>query len=272
MHQYIYVDSNKRNKTIYPAANSYILHLPDPIQNITRVDVPMVQIPNTIWNLSNTTSVITVNSTSYNLPPGFYTVSNLLTAINTAITASGVTATYIPAQGLVIFSSNADSFTVCTNFSDIQRLLGFPSTSTQSSVLSSGGLYTSYGTNIYLAPSVVEFSANEILFLDIMELRNPANQEAVSITTTNSGGFDGSTARGSLGAVPLNVNVGSIKTFEENTDYCISVVYPKPISKLTRLTIQWVNSSGQLVGWNGYDSHSFVLRIHYEESNRRITS
>lgn len=272
MHQYIYVDSNKRSKSLYPSANSYTLHLPDSIQNIYRVDVPMVQIPNTIWNLSNSINALTINSTSYSFPPGFYTVSNLLSAINTAISASGVTATYLPAQGLVIFSSNTASFTASTNFSDLQRLLGFPSTSPQSSVLSSGGLYTSYGTNIYLAPAVVEFSANEILFLDIMELRNPSNQEAVAITSASAGGFDGSTARGSLGAVPLNVNVGSIKTFEEHTDYCISVVYPKPVSKLTRLTIQWVNSSGQLVAWSGYDSHSFVLRIHYEESSRRITS
>lgn len=41
----VYVDSNNRNQTLYPNANSYTLHLATPILNITKAEVVSAMLP-----------------------------------------------------------------------------------------------------------------------------------------------------------------------------------------------------------------------------------
>ena len=45
MDHVIYVDSENRNKSIYPLANSYVVYLTNPIRNITRVELISAMLP-----------------------------------------------------------------------------------------------------------------------------------------------------------------------------------------------------------------------------------
>jgi hypothetical protein len=42
----VYVDSNNRNQTLYPNSNSYVLHLTQPIVNVTKVELLTAMLPN----------------------------------------------------------------------------------------------------------------------------------------------------------------------------------------------------------------------------------
>jgi hypothetical protein len=80
-----------------------------------------------------------------------------------------------------------------------------------------------------------------------------------------SGTFSGLNARNSFAMMPVNVNSGSVKTFNEGADYAIKVEFPKPIDVLSRLTVRWTDSSGKLVNFNGLDYNTFILRIHVQK-------
>ena len=249
------VDSSKRNVNQYPLGNSYSLFIPDVIQRIYQVDLVMAQVPNTIWNLSHGAGCITLNGTSLSIPNGIYTSNTLVTALNSVMT--GVTLTYLSAQGLMFFGGAAP-FTLQVNFSDLATLLGLPVGSYSSSTTDT--FHTALAANSVMGQNIINFSANQMLYLDIDEFRSQLNQEAVALT--DAGFLDGSSARRSFAAIPLDVDVAQIKNFSEMNDYRVSVCFPQPISKLSRLTVRWVDSSGNLVNFNGNESHSFILRIH----------
>ena len=72
---------------------------------------------------------------------------------------------------------------------------------------------------------------------------------------------------------------GCIKNFKEDHDYVISITYPQPIVKLSRLTVRWYDKFGQLLNFNGFENNAFVLRVHEmpppeenpEEKSKSIT-
>jgi hypothetical protein len=44
---YIHVNSANRDTSTYPSGNTYTMYLPNPIKNVTQVEVIVARIPNT---------------------------------------------------------------------------------------------------------------------------------------------------------------------------------------------------------------------------------
>jgi len=65
MNHVIYVDSENRNKTLFPMANSYVVYLTNPIRNVTRVELISAMLPD-IATSQYVTLDITELRTPYN--------------------------------------------------------------------------------------------------------------------------------------------------------------------------------------------------------------
>lgn len=236
---YVHVDSSK---AIGPNGNSYIVNLSTPLRNVTQVDLVSVNVPNTLFNY--TTGNIVYNSIQYSLPPGFYTPDDLAKTVK-IVTGLGVS--YITSENMYVLSSPSQ-FTVSVT-GDLVVLLGNIYGTSTTSV----GTAYPYGTQILKSTQMALDNTVRTLFLDVTELRT---NDVVDSTIA------GNTVARTFAAVPLDVSHGSTKTFKETTDYSWSVTFDTPIPTISRFTVNWTDSSGKIVSFNGSEQNSFVLRVH----------
>jgi len=263
--EYIYVDSRTRDSNIFPSGNSYSIYLTNPLKNITQVDLVSAKVPNAIYNLNLGSNVLNFGGTSnLSLASGFYTASSLANdIISTGRLPAGMSVYYSTSEGKYIFYSTA-SFTMNATTTEIATLLGMPPGVVQSGALVAGTDLV-YGSNptltgkyVLKSSNVADFTSNEILFLDVEELRNQSLNLGSKITGNT---FVNSAASHAFGPITLDCVSGSIKTFKENNDYKVSVEYPAAISKLARLTVNWRDINGRIVNFNGAENNAFILRV-----------
>ena len=260
----LFADSKNRDVQLYPSGSSYVLHLTTPIKDIERVDLVSARVCNSIYNLTNGSNVISINSSNVSLNPGFYSVYGLAQALTTTT----LTLEYLPDEGHFLFSSAA-SFTIFIHSQELAKMLG----------LSRGVLYTSAlatstdpsytGKYILRSTTLVDLSLNDYVFLDIDELRTPSHVDTGALVSS-SGTVSGSNANRNFAPVILDVGSGCIKNFHENKDYRVSVEYPEPIASLQRLTVRWVDKNGDLLDFRGWETNAFVLRLHIKDRDREM--
>jgi hypothetical protein len=56
----LFADSKNRDVQLYPSGNSYVLHLTTPIKDIERVDLVSARVPNTVFNMTAGSNVISI--------------------------------------------------------------------------------------------------------------------------------------------------------------------------------------------------------------------
>ena len=260
----LFADSTNRDALLYPSGNSYTLYLTQPLKNIERVDLVSARVPNTMYNMTNGLEAFSINLDKISIPNGFYSAYTLGQTV-TALT-SNVSMTYLPQEGHYIFSSPTQ-FTLKITSQEFALMAGLNPNSMYNSFLGATlepGYSKSY---VIISTSLVNFSVNEYVFLDIDELRSPFNVDTGSIVRStprgaSAGTISGSNANRSFAPINMDVSSACIKNFHENKDYNISVDYPEPINSLQRLTIRWVDTSGNLLNFQGWDTNSFILRLH----------
>lgn len=262
----LFVDSKNRDVTIYPSGNSYVLHLTTPVKNIVRVDLVSARLPNTIYNLTNGSNIYSTATTNVSLNQGFYSAYSLAAAV----TAEGtLTLDYLPNEGHMIFSS-ATGFTITPKSTEFAKMIGLVSGTTYTAALATS-LYNAYsGKNVVRSATLIDFSLNEYVFLDIDELKTPWNLDAKAVDSS-TGTFSGSNSTRMFAPIIMDVASSSIKNFHENKDYQIQATYPEPIGTLSRLTINWYDKNGQLLNFRGWETNAFVLRLHVtSDEGRRL--
>lgn len=246
----IYVDSRRREAGTY--GNSYVLHIQTPLKNVSRVELVSATIPNTVYNITNGSNVFDACAISN----GFYSASSLVSSVNDSSGIGSTRLTFLSNEGKFMFYSNV-AFNITTVSSEFTRLTGITSSSTSQLAPASLGL-TYSGKYVIKSPSVANLKTpGEYVYLDIEELRRPFAIDA----TTNVYKSQSSTI---FAVIPLDVSSGCLKTFKEQTDYKISIEYPKPIDSIDRLTVTWRDFDGDVINFNGVEDNSLILRF-YEE-------
>jgi hypothetical protein len=259
----LFADSKNRDVTLYPSGNSYVLHLTTPIKDIERVDLVSARVPNTVYNLTQGSNVLAINSSNVSLNEGFYSVYGLAQALTGTITCD-----YAPDEGHFLFSSSS-SFTIFIHSVELSKMLGLGRGILLTSALA-GPTDPGYTAKYILrSTTLVDMSLNEFLSLDIDELRTPSHVDTGALVSS-SGTVSGSNINRSFAPIMLDVGSGCIKTFKENGDYRVSVEYPEPIASLQRLTVRWVDKNGDPVNFRGWDTNAFVLRIHIKDRDREM--
>jgi len=255
----LFADSANRDVQLYPSGNSYTLHLTSPIKNVERVDLVSARVPNTMYNLTTGSNVVSVSSSNVSLNEGFYSVYGLAAALTTAT----LTLDYLVDEGHFLFSSTT-SFTIFIHSQELSTMLGIAKSTLLTSALA-GPTDPAYATKYILRSStLVNMSLNEYVFLDIDELRTPSHVDTGAITGS-LGTITGSNTNRSFAPVMMDVGSACIKNFHECKDYSVSVTYPEPIASLQRLTVRWVDKSGAPLNFRGWETNAFVLRLHIRE-------
>ena len=258
----LFADSKNRDVALYPTGNSYVLHLTTPIKDIERVDLVSARVPNTMFNLTRGSNVISINSSNVSLNEGFYSVYGLAQALTT----TSITLEYLPDEGHFLFSSSA-SFTIFIHSQELATMLGLTKGVMYTSALA-GPTDPAYASkHILRSVTLVDMSLNDYIFLDIDELRTPSHVDTGALVSS-SGTVSGSNANRNFAPVILDVGSGCIKNFHENKDYNVSVTYPEPIASLQRLTVRWVDKSGAPLNFRGWETNAFVLRLHIRDRER----
>jgi len=261
---YVYADSTNRDTTLYPSGNSFTLHLTTPIQQIVAVDLVSAKVPNSFYNLTSGSNVFQINSTLFSLSPGFYSACGLAKSVTDSTGKSHVTE-FVADQGKFIISS-VGAFTFEPLTSEIQNLLGMTASVHTAVLGSSIPEYTNdpYYATRYIVKSdrVIDLSTNEFVFLDIDELRSVQMVDSKSLVSET---YAGTTIRSTFGMIPMDVSSGTIKHFKEQTDYRLRITFDTPLSKISRLTIRWIDKDGQMLNFQGFDNTAFVLRFEVNE-------
>ena len=254
----IFADSSNRDSNLYPTGSNYVLHLTRPIKNIERVELVSARVCNSMYNLTSGSNVLTVNTSNVSMNPGFYSVYTLAQDISALQTTT--TLTYISEEGHFIFSGTTQ-FTIKINSRELATMLGIAYNTTLTSALA-GPTYPGYVSKYIIRSStLVDLSLNDIFFLDIEELRSPFNVDTGAIQST-TGTISGSNANRAFAPIAMDVGSACVKNFAENKDYKIGVDYPEPINSLQRLTVNWIDREGRLLNFQGWNTNSFVLRLH----------
>ena len=215
-----------------------------------------------MYNLTNGSNVFGITtatqSVSVSLNPGFYSAYTL--AQDVSAQTSSPTLTYVQEEGHYIFSSPS-TFTLQIQSSEFGAMVGLENGKTYTSSLAGSTDPTYAGKYIVRSTTLVDFSLNDYIYLDIDELRTPFNVDTGALQGT-TGTISGSNANRSFAPIIMDVGSACIKNFHENKDYRISVDYPEPINSLQRLTVRWVDKKGELLDFRGWNTNAFILRLH----------
>jgi hypothetical protein len=264
--EYIYVDSRTRDAISFPNGNSYSVYLTNPLKNISKVELISAKVPNSIYNLNLGSNVLNFGGTSnLSLASGYYSAATLPSEItSTGRLPAGMAVYYSANEGKYVFYSTA-SFTMNVTTQEMATLTGMPFGVVQTASGPIAGTDLVYGANTTLtgkyilkSSNVADFTTNELIFLDVEELRNQKLNMGSKVTGNT---FVNTMASHAFGPITLDVISGSIKTFKENGDYSLGIEYPHVIEKMSRLTVNWRDINGNLVNFNGLNNNSFMLRV-----------
>jgi hypothetical protein len=264
----VFADSINRNSSVDRYANNYTLYLSTPIKNIKQVDLVSAHVPNTMYNITNGSNVMSVGTSNISINNGFYSAGGIASAVTAAVN-NAFTINYLSNEGKFLFS-NTTQFSFKINTQELSNMLGvFPSITYNSAPATN--IDPCYlGEQIVRSFNVIDMNNNEYIFLDIDELKTPNHIDAKGLSG-NTGTIAGRNINRAFAPIMMDVPSGGIKTHSENSDYTVSVTYPEPIASLQRLTIKWYDSTNRILDFRGANKHAFLLRIHtLDEDIRRL--
>lgn len=241
------MSSENRDTNAWPSANIYVMDLIEPIRDIVEVNLLSARVPNTIYNITLGSNLLTINTTNVSVAPGFYTQSQLVSAL-VGIPA-GVTVSFLAPEGRFMFQGNTLS-NVTVNTEEAQQMFGFGQNTTVTAI--TDPLYPT--TNTVKSPLVSDPLRSSYIFLDIDELKSPY------IHDTRSDPYATALMNHCFAVIPLDCDFGTFKTFKES-DFKLPIKFKHPIPSLSRLTIRWIDKNGVPVNFNGLDDNSFVIKV-----------
>jgi hypothetical protein len=233
------------------------MYIQNTLKNVEKVELVTATIPNTVYNITDGTGIITFGSVPITINSGFYSACNIVSTIIGALPlGSEIKGKFVEAEGKIVFYSTSN-FNMTVNSQELANISGFVKdvlyTATQDPVSSTW--YVKSNTVVNMK------SLGDYIFLDILELRRPFESDAVSDVYSSESFINFAT-------IPMDVDSGSIKTFKEMSDYRVSVTYPRILDRIDRLTINWLDTNGNSINFNGVDENSFILRFYMKDDER----
>ena len=262
--EFFHVDSKHREGgTFGTAPNFYKWRFPHTIRGVSRVEVLHAEIPNSQYNVpegntfsfevSTTSPPATYIPYTLTIPAGNYDYATLETALN-ALTLSTI--------GIEVILDNIEGriSLLCRNNINIggplpQAVRFLPGACSRCFGISSS--FQSLGTTCK-SYNVVQLYATHALFLRIPELGQTHND------IHTSGAMWASNRPGVIGrfqnkAAPFDVN-----HYRDDLQVYYKSTNPSFLLNLTEITVEWIDTDGYGVDFNGAD-HSFFLKVTYED-------
>lgn len=247
--RYIFVSSENRDTTAWPSANAYVMDLIEPIKDVIEVNLLSARVPNTIYNITQGSNLLTINSTNVSVAPGFYTQSQIASAL--VGVPAGVTVTFLAPEGRFMFQGGALT-SVRTNTVEASQMFGFGLTAPVTLNAVSDPLYPA--TSTVKSTLISDPLKQSYIFLDIDELKSPYVHDA------RSNPYATALMNHCFAVIPMDCDFGTFKTFKES-DFKLPIRFKHPIPSLSRLTIRWIDRNGSPINFNGLDDNSFVIKV-----------
>lgn len=253
------IDSRDRNSDIYPNSNNYRVPLPL-YKDIVSIELISAEIPNTEYNINSSNNQIYFDDSGSTviatIPVGFYTITDLLTAISTEMTATGsqaYTATLDPLTNKITITAAAPW-----------------------SFLFYGGveLYNTTNRSVYLPNSIgpiIGYNINDLTGATSYTGTKPYNLLGTSYILLcipeleNIETFD-SHAASAFAKISMDVPRGEIKYYTAEEKLLIKYFSPKK-GKLSNMTIKFKKYDGTLYDFNGQEN-SLTFRIITEDETQ----
>lgn len=272
---YLVINSEDRDMTLYPYSNTYTMYLPNPIRYVTRVELVQASIPNVIENVTDGTDFIQVSNVvndtlhSFSIPNGFYSGQGLMTSVQNAINLeSNIVVVFLEDEGKYLFyrpSGDGDFKLKPTSL--MAKLMGFSDTSERTSTnipdeAETSTIFSLYannaryrGTTFLKSDRVVNLSTDDQIFLDISELNSVWMEQMNKLNDTTA-------SQNNFGPIPMDVDSGEIKHFSSVKDYAYGTSFSPPISQISRFTVRWRKLNGETIQFENSRNNSFMLRIY----------
>lgn len=262
--EFFHVDSKHREGgTFGTAPNYYKWKFPHTIRGVHRVEVLHAEIPNSQYNVpeGNTFAFemsvfsppIVYTSHTFSIPAGNYTHSTLETALN-------LLTLYTLGIEVILDNTEGRISLLCRNDILVPGSLPQAVRFLPGSCSRCFGISSSFQSNVTSCKSynVVQLYATHAFFLRVPELGQTHN----NIHT--SGAMYSSNRPGVIGrfqnvAAPFDVN-----HYRDDLQVYYKSTNPSFLLNLTEITIEWIDTDGYGVDFNGAD-HSFFLKVTYED-------
>jgi hypothetical protein len=204
-------------------------YLTQPIKGIIRADLVSATVSRTVPTVQQG-EYLKVGTDIIHVPQGFYDQGTLINYLN-SWAISGVSIYREPNTFFTrINVRGAEDFTGTSN---VLSVLGF---------IPGKEYKTAYDDRYYLRSDGPGISPPTQIFLDIEELRHPY-------------------MNGYFATFPFDTPVGGIKVFNESSDLQCTVVYPKPLDTIHRLTPRWFDQYRNPLQISG----DFLLRLYCKD-------
>lgn len=260
----ISIDSRDRNTDSYPDPNMYQIDFGDTLKNVFSIELLSAIVPKSDYNINSNNNTIYFSENggseiTASIPEGNYTITELLTAIGSAMTSSsGLSWTYT-----ATYDSKTNKITITTGnvirifelyFIGGTEKYGESSTRSTYKLYSIGstigftrtdltGSYTYTGTNQY------NLTGENYLMLKMENFGTMIGTE-----TSNK------SISGAFTKINLNVSQNEFKYYNNGQEYISKLEFGSPIGKLSQMNIRFYNYDGSLYNFNGME-HSLFFRI-----------
>ena len=236
-----------------------------PVKNIFKVDLVSAHFPNSMYNITKSSNVISIDGNSnIFIHSGRYDQNSLASSLTT----NGMNVAYIKTEGHFLIS-NAISYNFVINNSEIANLMGFVNGKTYTLGPADPTKDPTYATsNIIRSEFIANMTMNDYLFLDIEELRTPNNLSTGPLYANTIIGTNVNTMFAPV--MIKNPHLSAVTNFMETKDILLTAHYPEPIASIDRLTIRWRDKLGNILNFQGLNSNSFILRLHVNGDDERI--
>lgn len=249
--EFISIDSRERDVNMYPEPNKYRYVLLREYHNVISIELITAEIPTTQYNINVNNNNIYFQETdtqdylTATIPTGNYTLSQLKSAIETAMNTASVSGaiysvditTYALQNKVRLISDLGGSSTLFNLLFNIDNNMG--------SVLGFSPVLLTNNSS-YTSDRVVNLSGEQYVLLKLDNIKNIQGQNKYI-----QDGF----AKISLNTKETN------RFFTTNSDYTAIKMFANPVSSLAYLDISFCSYLG-LYDFNGMD-HSLTLKITY---------
>ena len=221
------------NATIKPTGDSFncTIILSNTHRRVRAVTLKNAQIPLGFYNVRAPYNTIVINGVSYTMPPGNYSGTQFLNALNSTVTSAVGTFSIAAANNLYTFVPATGSATITTNLTNppnLGNLLGFSNGVTGTSITATNSYINNFDTylNIWI------------------------QNLATSSQETNQCTFK----------IPITVSQGAVLQWAENAQNECRVNVTDSSAIVDRLIVTVTDRYGQLINNNGID-WSMTLEI-----------
>jgi len=197
------------------------------------IGLEQASIPVSINMVNSTNNTLTINGNSYSIPPGNYTITEVITLLNAYFTTFSVTFAYNANTNLITTTATAGSFTI--NSTTTGKNLGF-----------AAGSYSSPYTNL----KVVNLTSTLGIIIQVQNVQTP---------NRDNSGSNGAT----LARIPITCGTQKILQYFNATPFFSQISN----RDLTYVRVRLLNDDYTPLDLVGNPDWFVVLRVDFSEKN-----